>query len=237
MPKHDWTRDELVLICEAVAARGWKAFHASSKEAWELSTLIRELSSVPETDRDPAFRSPESIQRKSYDIVTAASWYQGTPTKGGSLTRKVVVEYEANPELIDVEARALRLAAAPVADGPVMDLDDELAEAEAREGRAMLVAHYRRERNRPLRQAKLQFVLASGGQIRCEVCGFSFGARYGELGEGFVEVHHVLPLHASGETITRLQDLALLCSNCHRMIHRARPWLTPAELRSRLQPI
>ncbi|MDN5896921.1 MAG: HNH endonuclease, partial [Nocardioides sp.] len=71
---------------------------------------------------------------------------------------------------------------------------------------------------------------AEGLPISCEVCAFDFGATYGALGEGYVEVHHRLPLHASGPVKTRLEDLALLCSNCHRMIHRARPWLTPEGL-------
>jgi hypothetical protein len=51
---------------------------------------MRELSGVPEADRDAAFRSPESIQRKSYDLITAASWYPGTRTRGGALTRQIV---------------------------------------------------------------------------------------------------------------------------------------------------
>jgi predicted HNH restriction endonuclease len=32
-------------------------------------------------------------------------------------------------------------------------------------------------------------------------------------------------------TKTKLADLALVCSNCHRMIHRRARWLTIDELR------
>ena len=222
-------------MCDAVAANGWVAFRAHQKEADILSEIMRELSAVPEHERDDAFRSPKSIQRKSYDLITARSTYRGKPTRGGAPTRQVVAEYEANPAKVQAEAKALRAVASPVDEAePLVDLDDELDELEAPEGRAMLVAHYRRERNRKLREAKLASVIASGGQIDCEVCDFDFGATYGPLGEDFIEVHHVLPLHVSGETMTRLDDLALLCSNCHRMIHRARPWLTPDELRKLL---
>lgn len=83
-----------------------------------------------------------------------------------------------------------------------------------------------------LRAKKISSVLQSGGTLNCEVCGFDYGQTYGPRGQGFIEVHHVRPLHDSGPTTTRLRDLALLCSNCHRMIHRTRPWLTPAELRT-----
>ena len=68
----------------------------------------------------------------------------------------------------------------------------------------------------------------------CEVCGFDFERTYGLRGEGFAEVHHVVPL---SETRTRRMtnpatDLVILCSNCHRMIHRVRSnVLTPEQLR------
>lgn len=59
--------------------------------------------------------------------------------------------------------------------------------------------------------------------LKCQVCGFDFGKTYGALGEGFIEVHHKKPLHnLNGEEIkiNPKTDLACLCSNCHRMIHR-----------------
>ena len=64
----------------------------------------------------------------------------------------------------------------------------------------------------------------------CEACAFDFGRFYGPHGLDYIELHHRTPLHVTGPTKTRLADLALLCSNCHRMIHRARQWLTVEEL-------
>jgi predicted HNH restriction endonuclease len=79
-----------------------------------------------------------------------------------------------------------------------------------------------RARESSLRMAKLKQASAKG-RIRCEVpgCGFDFEKAYGELGRGFAEVHHLRPLaHRSGPELTRLSDLAVVCSNCHSMIHR-----------------
>jgi len=76
--------------------------------------------------------------------------------------------------------------------------------------------------------------MQSSSERRHLDCGFDFGMTYGSVGQGYIEVHHVLPLHASGPVLTRLTDLVLLCSNCHRMIHRSSAWLSPDELRSRL---
>jgi hypothetical protein len=63
------------------------------------------------------------------------------------------------------------------------------------------------------------------------VWDFDFGHTYGSHGLDYIECHHRTPLHVTGETQTRLADLALLCSNRHRMIHRTRRWLTVEELK------
>jgi 5-methylcytosine-specific restriction enzyme A len=64
------------------------------------------------------------------------------------------------------------------------------------------------------------------------VCSFDFGRTYGARGLGYIECHHRTPLHVTGETQTRLSYLALVCSNCHRMIHRTKQWPTVEELRN-----
>ncbi len=62
---------------------------------------------------------------------------------------------------------------------------------------------------------------ANGGRLPCEACGFDFFEEYGEVGRGYAQVHHLKPLadRASPDE-TRLQDLAVLCANCHVMVHR-----------------
>lgn len=99
----------------------------------------------------------------------------------------------------------------------------------AGEGAAVLRQHLARERDPRIRAKKIRSVIKRGGRVACEVCGFDFHRAYGERGRGYIECHHRVPLHVSGETLTRLEDLALLCSNCHRMIHRS-SWLTVEEL-------
>lgn len=113
----------------------------------------------------------------------------------------------------------------------VPSLPDIDVAASVNEGGLRLVSHLRRERKRPVVDAKKAAVLGSTGRLSCEVCGFDFSATYGSLGEGFCEVHHLSPLSASDESvITMVIDLAVLCSNCHRIIHRSDPMLSVAEL-------
>lgn len=101
----------------------------------------------------------------------------------------------------------------------------------ATEGAASLVPHLRRERNRAIIEAKKAATLSVYGRLCCEACNFDFSVTYGTLGEGFCEVHHLVPLSVLTESVTTtLDDLAILCSNCHRIIHRSTPMLSVEEL-------
>jgi 5-methylcytosine-specific restriction protein A len=103
-----------------------------------------------------------------------------------------------------------------------LPIDDELAGFEG-ESRKRFVLHRKREAK--MRGLKIADSLRrNNGRLVCEVphCGFNFMARYGELGQGYAQVHHKLPLSAApkeGRKL-RLQDLAVVCANCHAMIHR-----------------
>ena len=102
----------------------------------------------------------------------------------------------------------------------------------ATEGKQRLVQHLRRERKRSLVEAKKALILRKNGRLACDCCGFDFKVIYGGLGEGFCEVHHKRPLSQSkAETKTKLSDMAVVCSNCHRVIHRSQPMITIEKLR------
>ena len=59
---------------------------------------------------------------------------------------------------------------------------------------------------------------------RCQVCALDFAERYGAIGKGFIEAHHLRPIYSLAEGAAVVydvaKDFAVLCSNCHRMIHR-----------------
>ncbi|MFF4399356.1 HNH endonuclease [Streptomyces sp. NPDC001480] len=93
--------------------------------------------------------------------------------------------------------------------------DDAEDEASAPEGRILYRRHRARERNKALRMKKIAAVQKAGGTLACEARGFDFEAVYGHRGKGYIECHHIGPLHEAGESTTKLSDLALICSNCH----------------------
>ncbi|MFM9428761.1 5-methylcytosine-specific restriction protein A [Variovorax sp. GrIS 2.14] len=68
----------------------------------------------------------------------------------------------------------------------------------------------------------------------CQACGFDFSSFYGDVGEGYIEVHHRTPVAALGPNyvINPITDLIPVCSNCHSMLHRSNPPITVESLRS-----
>jgi predicted HNH restriction endonuclease len=108
------------------------------------------------------------------------------------------------------------------------DIDESVSE----EGAARLRIHQVRERDAELTERKRQSVLSIHGVLACEICRFDFEAKYGSLGSGFSEVHHLRPLsQRKSNEPTRLEELSIVCSNCHRMLHR-KGLIEPAQLQS-----
>lgn len=72
----------------------------------------------------------------------------------------------------------------------------------------------------------------SNSDYTCEICEFNFSGVYGAIGNEYIVIHHLDPIGSREHaTMTRLEDLALVCDNCHRMLHRKSPPYTPEELK------
>ena len=84
------------------------------------------------------------------------------------------------------------------------------------ENRTKVSRHLSRERSQKLVKA-----VKTRDGFTCQICGFNFTEVYGEIGRGFSEVHHIVPLSKlKREKLTRIEDLITVCSNCHRMLHK-----------------
>ncbi|MET2012363.1 HNH endonuclease [Microbacterium chocolatum] len=216
-----WTDEELILAVELIDRRGWKGGNSTTPDYVELSRVLRHANFPNQSSIDDSFRSTSSVSMKIGNLIGA------NPNLPGGLRatereRLFVARFFENPTLMRALAQSLRTGAGTAAIPPEADtpeLDDEEATV-AIEGGASYVLTLRRERSRSLRRSKIREVEEAGAPIACEACGFDFLLVYGELGRSYIEVHHRTPLHVSGETESAHSDLALLCSNCHRMVHR-----------------
>jgi 5-methylcytosine-specific restriction enzyme A len=103
-------------------------------------------------------------------------------------------EFSSRGDELKLIASAIRAAAGDQASIALAELDEGITEAV--EGRSLTRLHRVRERSRELVKRKRDLVLRETGSLACAACGFDFNDRYGEHGRGFIEVHHLLPLHA-----------------------------------------
>ncbi len=96
------------------------------------------------------------------------------------------------------------------------------------EGAAIQVTANCYERNRSARTACIDHY-----GVNCTVCGFNFASEFGELGDGFIHVHHLTPISEIGENyvVDPIADLRPVCPNCHAIIHRSDPMLTIDDAR------
>jgi len=117
---------------------------------------------------------------------------------------------------------------------PTEEIEPEIQELESwlPEGARTRVEVNRYERNRKFRNLCLTVLGAS-----CRVCGYNFEDTFGTLGEGYIHVHHVVPVSSMPEDyqFNPLKDLVPVCPNCHSMLHREDPPLPIEKLKDILR--
>lgn len=108
-----------------------------------------------------------------------------------------------------------------------LHVNNETKFIEVEEGKQHRSENKFRERNRTIIEIK-----KSLSDYRCEVCNMKFIERYGKIGKKHIIAHHLNPIGSrSGSSVTTLDDIALVCSNCHDIIHKKNPPYTINELR------
>ena len=113
--------------------------------------------------------------------------------------------------------------------GDTNPFPDEVSDAEIYiEGTVQQVLVNRYERDA---RARAKSIAHHG--VACHVCGFLFGDAFGALGEGFIHVHHTVPLSQirKAYTVDPINDLKPVCPNCHAMLHKRVPPYTIDELK------
>jgi 5-methylcytosine-specific restriction protein A len=236
----DWTRDELILALNVYLKHRPNPPGKESDEILELSSILNRLGEklFPPKERADTFRNANGVYMKLMNFRRLDPQY----TSGGKtgLSRGAKAEEEVWTEFGGDPSRCEQVAGAIIAsldDSEVgsawiePDLDDGIQEAA--EGRLLTRKHLARERNRQLVESKRKQSLKRSGKLVCEVCDFDFAVHYGDRGSGFTECHHTRPVATLAEgQKTHIDDLALVCANCHRIIHRSKPWLSIKELKA-----
>lgn len=221
-----WQRDELILALDLYFRVDAGRVAASDQGVVELSELLNRLPIHDDRADAEGFRNPNGVKMKLMNLRTADPSYKGAGlTHGSELEAVIWNEFAGDRDRLRKIANTIRRLFAQA--NAAID-EDEL---EFQEGRISYRLHRARERDASLTRR------VTTEQPTCAVCGFSFRDRYGEIGASFIEVHDTTkPEDALVRTSSRPADLAMVCSNCHRMLHRRRPWLEKDALPKLLRP-
>jgi 5-methylcytosine-specific restriction enzyme A len=229
-----WSRDELILALDLYVRFRGNPPGKTSSAVVELSNVLNDMG-LQIANRGSDFRNANGVYMKvmnfrRFDPIYISQGKKGLQ-RGGKLEEEVWEYFAFDPIELSKTAQAIRqIVTKRQIQIASQDDDDEVVEAE--EGRILTRLHRVRERNRELVAKKKASALKIHGRLQCEACSFDFEDTYGTHGSGFIEAHHTNPLYTlSPGDKTRLEDLALICSNCHRMIHARRPWLTIDDLK------
>lgn len=114
---------------------------------------------------------------------------------------------------------------------PETDLEEEIT---GKEGRMLTRIHAYRERDRKFAaMAKKHYKAKNGGKLWCIACDLKPETLYDDRGERCIEAHHKIPIEElQPDSITRVDEMAMVCASCHRVIHSQKPCLTIAEVRA-----
>ncbi|WP_259754019.1 HNH endonuclease [Pseudomonas sp. GCEP-101] len=236
-----WSRDELILALDLYLRHRKSLPSKHHAEVKDLSQFLGKMGLAFGVGSSASFRNPNGVAMKlgnfrRWDPAFTKDGKTGL-WKGNQDEGVVWNEFASSPEKLAAVVRGIR---------SVVDMDDQLDHPlqgadepeihEAVEGKVLTRLHRVRERSRKLVERKKKQALAKHGKLACEACEFDFQKQYGKAGTGIIDVHHVRPLHSlqPGEK-THLDDLALLCANCHRIVHATRHWLSLEELKATLE--
>jgi 5-methylcytosine-specific restriction protein A len=220
-----WTRDETILALDLYFDLNGKIPSGSDERVKALSEILRRFPYHAESSKKQSFRNPDGVAFKLQNLRQVAT---GKGLGNVSETdREVWVEFGASRQATKSLANLIR---AGIATSESIDPIKE--DVEFVEGRVITELHSRRERDPQLRE-RLLASRRKREKLFCEMCGAPPLSANAALREAQFEAHHVIPLSTTGARTTHLSELALLCANCHRLLHRAiaieKRWLTVKE--------
>lgn len=220
-----WHRDEIILALDLYFKLRPGQIYSKNQDIIELSELLNRLpihTNKPDAEK---FRNANGTSLKLSNFLAIDPNYTGKGMESFSkLDSEVFFEFHNDlPRLSKIanQIRAIALnttLAKQISHSPETTLDEEVY---AKEGELLFRFHKYRERNKSIVSKKKNDFFEKHGHLACELCQFDFEKTYGKIGKGFIECHHRVPLYLSDiGTKTKLEDLMLVCSNCHRMLHR-----------------
>ncbi|NLR79134.1 HNH endonuclease [Chitinophaga eiseniae] len=235
-----WHRDEIMLALHLYFSPDRGSIDAKNPKIIALSQLLNELPLVTNRPDKERFRNPNGVTLKLSNFLPFDEHYTGKGmTSGSKLDKEIFLEFQHKKDLLGKIAKEITAIAKNKAlkeEILQVEEDEQTLTDAVEEGAILYKLHKVRERVPSIVKDKKEAVLKEKGKLSCEVCGFDFHDCYGEVGKGFIECHHITPLaDMKVSRRTTLADLALVCSNCHRMLHKKIDDISIESLRVMIQ--
>ncbi len=237
MRNPDWTRDELILALDLYFQLEYSQISATNPKVIELSDILNKLPIHDSSSHEENFRNPNGVSMKLNNFKRFDPNYPGKGLPRGNVLEAVIwAEFANSHSNLRIIANNIKSIVEEAGQNRGLYSSKDILEIESdfsvKEGETIYRLHKSKERNSSLVKRKKDEVFRKHGKLECEACQMNFETKYGQLGKGFIECHHIIPLsELSDKTTTHLKDLALVCSNCHRMLHRKGGNITIDELR------
>jgi len=211
-----WVRDELILALDLYTRYNPSRITTKHREVIALSKILKKLPLHKNIPDRKHFRNPNSVSMRLKTFISCDPHTKGKGlTHANKLEKHIWKEFSRDLETLNKIASAIRSLASS---SLVRSLNTPAEEEDAcPAGKLLYRFHKRLEASRKLNERKKK----RSGTLKCELCGFDFEEKYGPVGKGYIELHHKIPLaQLRPNRKNRLSDLILVCSNCHRMLHR-----------------
>ena len=239
MRRIKWSRDEYILALNLYNKFQKGGPSKNDPEVIKCSNVLRSMN--PEASADDAkYRNANGVYLRLMNYRSCDPYWLNQGKKGmdsGSKgkCKEIWEEFEGYHEDVEDLANQIELEASNNNYKDNSNTQSENIETGVKEGKKLLRIHYSRER-RSQRKQKLKLFFETHGKIFCEACGNEH-KNYKDIAqlERIFEVHHKVALSNSHKTIeTKLEDLAVLCANCHRAVHSVTPYLEVSKLQNHL---
>ena len=209
-----WNREETILALELYHQMDGQ-LRKSDERVEELSRYLRSLPYHPANEQNQTFRNSDGVYFKLQNIRSVLT---GEGLGNTSRMDRIIADRLGNDPVETARlARIIRSSVELITEDD-LEMPEEF-EDDFYEGRSAYVLHRKIERDSKLRKKVLK--QRSPENLVCDICDFSRPLLPVEVQESFFEVHHVVPLSILTEVKSyKMADLAFLCANCHRGIHK-----------------
>jgi predicted HNH restriction endonuclease len=183
-----------------------------------FKAIVADIERIPELkDKHPALA--EALEKHKSAILEAKNDWSIRVAADEVIEKQTEVFGKTNSAAISI-----------VEGLPPTPLEEDI---KGKEGKILTRLHSYRERDRGFVKKAKEAFKAKHVKLFCECCGHDPVIVYGPRGEDRIAAHHRTPVEElMPDTITTPEDLAMVCPNCHDVIHAKRPWMPVEELKA-----